>query len=57
MVAFGLSLFEALMHPFGKMKIVEFPGLTKGDSDHIRFHSLIKTDWISDILADETTDK
>ncbi len=56
MAAFDLSLFEALKPPFGKMEIVEFTGSKKGDRVHIRFLSPIKADWISDIVADKTTD-
>lgn len=57
MAAFDLSLFEELKPPLGKMEIVEFTGSKKGDRVHIRFLSPIKAEWVSDIIADETTDK
>jgi ligand-binding SRPBCC domain-containing protein len=57
MTAFDINLFEALKPPFGKMEIVEFTGSKKGDRVHIRFLSPIKAEWVSDIVADETTDK
>jgi ligand-binding SRPBCC domain-containing protein len=56
MAAFDLSLFEALKPPFGKMEIIEFTGSKKGDRVHLRFLSPIKADWVSDIVANETTD-
>ena len=50
---FDLDLFTALAPPGPKMEIVEFSGSKKGDRVHIRFLSPIKTEWISDITADE----
>lgn len=57
MAAFDLSLFEALKPPFGEMEIVEFTGSKKGDKVHIKFHSPIKAEWISDIIEDEVTNE
>lgn len=56
MAAFDRHLFEALKPPFGKMQIVDFTGSKKGDRVHIKFHSPIKADWISDIVEDGVTD-
>lgn len=56
MAAFDRRLFEALKPPVGRMEIVEFTGSKKGDKVHIRFHSPLKADWISDITEDEITD-
>lgn len=56
MAAFDRSLFEALKPPVGRMEIVEFTGSKKGDKVHLRFHSPIKADWISDITEDKITD-
>ncbi len=56
MAAFDRSLFEALKPPFGKMEIVEFTGSKKGDRVHIKFHSPIKAEWVSDIVEDEMTE-
>lgn len=50
---FDLDLFEALAPPGPKIEIVKFTGSKKGDRVHIRFLSPIKTEWISDITADE----
>ena len=57
MAAFDRSLFEALKPPFGRMEIVEFTGSKKGDRVHIRFHSPIKAEWVSDIVEDEVTNE
>jgi ligand-binding SRPBCC domain-containing protein len=57
MAAFDLSLFEALKPPFGEMEIVEFTGSKKGNRVHIKFHSPIKAEWISDIIEDEVTNE
>jgi len=57
MAAFDRRLFEALKPPVGKMEIVAFTGSQKGDQVHIRFHSPIKADWISDIVEDGVTDQ
>jgi len=57
MAAFDRSLFEALKPPVGEMEIVEFTGSQKGDKVHIRFHSPIKAEWISDIVEDQVTDQ
>lgn len=56
MAAFDRRLFEALKPPYGKMEIVEFTGSQKGDKVHMRFHSPIKAEWISDIVEDQVTD-
>ena len=50
---FDLDLFTALAPPGPKIEIIEFTGSKKGDRVHIRFLSPIKTEWISDITADE----
>jgi ligand-binding SRPBCC domain-containing protein len=55
--AFDRKLFEALKPPFGEMEIVEFTGSKKGDKVHIKFHSPIKAEWISDIVEDKVTDE
>ena len=57
MAAFDKRLFEALKPPFGKMEIVEFTGSKKGDRVHIKLHSPIKAEWISDITEDEVTNE
>lgn len=54
---FDLDLFKALAPPGPKMEIVEFTGSKKGDRVHIRFLSPVKTEWISDITADEVNDQ
>jgi len=46
---FDRQLFEALIPSIGKMEIVKFTGSETGDQVHLRFLSLIKADWISDI--------
>ncbi len=57
MAAFDRRLFEALKPPVGKMEIVAFTGSKKGDKVHIKFHSPIKAEWISDIVEDEVTEE
>lgn len=57
MAGFDRQLFEALKPPFGEMEIVEFTGSQKGAKVHIKFHSPITADWISDIVEDEVTDE
>ena len=57
MAAFDRNLFEALKPPFGEMEIVDFTGSQKGDKVHIKFHSPIKAEWISDIVEDGVTDE
>ena len=54
---FDLDLFEALAPPGPKMEIVEFTGSKKGDRVHIRFTRPLRTEWISDITADEINDR
>ena len=55
--AFDRHLFEALKPPAGEMEIVEFTGSKKGDKVHLKFHSPIKAEWISDIVEDAVTDE
>ena len=57
MAAFDRHLFEALKPPFGKMEIVAFTGSKKGDKVHLKFHSPIKAEWISEITEDEVTNE
>lgn len=57
MAAFDRSLFEALKPPIGEMEIVAFTGSKKGDKVHLKFHSPIKADWISDIVEDGMNDQ
>ncbi|MFT6333452.1 MAG: ligand-binding SRPBCC domain-containing protein [Saprospiraceae bacterium] len=57
MASFDRNLFEALKPPFGKMEIVEFTGSKKGDRVHIKFHTPIKADWVSNIVEDEVTNE
>jgi ligand-binding SRPBCC domain-containing protein len=54
---FDRRLFEALKPKHAKMEIVEFTGSEKGDKVHLRFHSPIKTDWISHITEDDQDEK
>ncbi|NND07973.1 MAG: hypothetical protein HKN87_16460 [Saprospiraceae bacterium] len=56
MAAFDQELFEALKPPAGDMEIVEFTGSKRGDKVHLRFHSPIKAEWVSDIIEDGKTD-
>lgn len=46
---FDRKLFEALKPGNAEMEIVEFTGSEKGNKVHLRFHSPIKAEWISDI--------
>ena len=46
---FDRKLFEALKPSIGEMEVVAFTGSKKGDQVHVRFHSPIKAEWISDI--------
>jgi ligand-binding SRPBCC domain-containing protein len=49
---FDKQLFEALKPAGANMEIVAFTGSKKGDKVHLRFHSPIKTEWISHITED-----
>ena len=57
MKLFDQKLFEALKPKGANMEIVEFTGSKKGDKVHIRFHSPIKAEWVSDITEDGENEK
>jgi ligand-binding SRPBCC domain-containing protein len=52
MSKFDRSLFEYLLPPFPKARIIEFTGSKKGDRVHISFSPPFKVDWISEITTD-----
>ncbi len=54
---FDRKLFEALKPRNADMEIVEFTGSEKGDKVHLRFHSPIKTEWISHITESGENEK
>jgi len=57
MQQFDRKLFEALKPSHANMEIIEFTGSKKGEKVHLRFHSPIKTDWISLITDDGENEK